>query len=63
MIVPDTFSRAYAEEVDVSETESFVLDLNSNHFQADDYKQIRQTVVDNPERFPDLKVDDHLVFK
>lgn len=63
MVVPDALSRAHADEIDVSDNESFVLDMNSNSFQSEKYKQLHDTVVNNPGRFPDIKTDDTRLYK
>lgn len=58
-------SRVYADEIsgDVTETEQFVVDLESDSFKSDEYTQINSTVTDNANRFPDLRTDGHLVFR
>lgn len=63
MVVPDALSRAYADEIVAAQPEQYALDLESEHFQSPEYMAIRQTVIDNPNRMPDLKVDGNLVFR
>lgn len=63
MVVPDTLSRAYADEIDSPQSDHFVIDLSSVEFQSDDYSQLRQSISEKPEKFPDLKVDEEMVFK
>lgn len=62
MVVPDTLSRAFEDEIGEIDTQ-FVLDLESDHFVSGEYAQKRQTISDNLERFPDLKIDDNLIFR
>lgn len=60
-VVPDTLSRVLVEEIiPVEETG---VDLNSNAFLSEDYSHMRTAISENPDRFPDLKVDGTLVFR
>lgn len=62
-IVPDTLSRAYAEEITTDQMNTFVLDLESDSFQSAVYVAKRETVIENQDRFPDLKVDGNHIFR
>lgn len=62
-VVPDTLSRAFADELEPVEQEAFVLDLESDSFQSTEYASMRQTIFENSNRFPDLKIEGNLIFR
>ena len=59
-VVPDTLSR----EDDISEICNMqAIDLQSPQFSESDYAELRKTFAENIEKFPDIKIDDGIVFK
>lgn len=60
-VVPDCLSR----ESDISEINNTMklVDLNSEHFDSDEYKSLRETVQQNQSRLPDVKVGEKYVYK
>lgn len=60
-VVPDALSRIPCSEVDSLELTEPEIDLNSIHFNDDDYKALRQKITDNESKFPDLKIVDNFV--
>lgn len=61
-IVPDALSRIHCESI-LECYEKNPINFNSQEFQSDDYKELMQTIKENQERLPDLKVVDNLVYK
>lgn len=61
-VVPDALSRVYVEEVDTSDT-VINIDLESVHFQDDEYEELKRTVEENQNRLPDVRVLDDRVYR
>lgn len=59
-IVPDALSRAHIEEVNGA---MLNVNLESTHFQDEEYLQLQQTINDNKNQLPDLKIVDGKVYK
>lgn len=60
-VVPDVLSRAYMQELSL--TDGFDIDLNSPLFLDQSYVEKKDLFLGNPDRFPDLKVVDNHIFK
>lgn len=61
-VVPDALSRIPVEcisSVDVSEP---VIDLNSPHFNDDDYINLKNKILQNIAKYPDMKICDNFVY-
>lgn len=61
-VVPDALSRIPCDNVCAIEFPEQEIDLNSEHFHDIDYKELRKRVVENQEKFPDIKVIDQYVY-
>lgn len=59
-IVADTLSRA-VEELDMSPED--ILGFDTVEFESEEYRQLRETIENNRDKFPDIKVEKGLVFK
>lgn len=59
-VVPDALSRVYMEEV--AAYPCLMVDLDSPHFDAEPYSKMREAVLDDNDRLPDLKVEGKHVF-
>lgn len=64
-VVPDALSRAFADEIDATNNQSnpFVLDLSHSSFNSAEYVAMRESVIQNQDRLPDLKVDDNQIYR
>ncbi|KAH8336090.1 hypothetical protein KR074_000017, partial [Drosophila pseudoananassae] len=62
-VVPDALSRAYEGASDEEVVAEVGMDYESPHFEAEEYKTLRETVEANGETVPDLKVMDGKVFR
>lgn len=60
-VVPDALSRVHIEEVGGNSV--LHIDLESEHFNAAEYEQLRCTIRENADRLPDTKVLDGKVYK
>lgn len=60
-IVPDFLSRVDMEELVLKE--NTFIDLESESFKSENYEKLRETVRQNSENLPDLRVIDHFVYK
>lgn len=61
-IVPDALSRIYCDSLE-EQYERIPLDFNSIEFKSEEYTKLIKTIETNQERLPDLKVEEHLVYK
>lgn len=59
-VVADTLSRLIAE-LDVNTDD--LLGFETTEFDSDEYSELRNTIVKNQEKFPDVKVVRNLIFK
>lgn len=61
-VVPDALSRVYVEELDTSDA-VINIDLESVHFQDDEYQELRRTVEENQSRLPDVRLVENRVYR
>lgn len=59
-IVADTLSRS-VEEVECSPGE--IIGFKTTEFESEEYKELKDTIMGNREKFPDLKIEKGLIFK
>lgn len=60
--VPDALSRLSLDAISPIEVEPEI-DIQSPSFESAEYMKLRQSIIDNKEAFPDLKVLDRFVYK
>lgn len=60
-VVPDALSRMHCEEVCQIDSEPEV-DLNSPHFSSPEYEALKLKIMENQEKFPDIKIVDRYVY-
>lgn len=61
-VVPDALSRIPSENIETVDTNDPEIDLNSPCFEEEDYINLRVKVLENQEKFPDVKVMDRYVY-
>lgn len=62
-IVPDALSRAFVEELSTVVENDGNIDFSSTEFNSDRYNALKENVVENQDRLPDIKIIDQHVFK
>lgn len=59
-LVADTLSRLpWIEEIDIEQ----IFEVNTNEFDSEEYRDLKNVIENNQNRLPDLKVEDNLVLK
>lgn len=61
-IVPDTLSRIYCDSL-MEDFKICPINLSSDEFKSDEYLQLIQTIKNNNEKLPDLKIEDDVIYK
>ena len=61
-VVPDTLSRAHLDSL-VMEEVAPLIDLDSEEFHSEEYKDLIGSIQKNQDQLPDLKVEDSFVYK
>ena len=61
-VVPDALSRMHAEQITIS-ISTFGIDLNSEEFKSEEYTNQKNTVQNNKDVLPDVKVDGNHIYK
>lgn len=62
-VVPDTLSRAFAEELTIENPNLTAIDLESPEFLSTEYLELKEVIETNQSRLPDLRIDGPRVFK
>jgi len=60
-VVPDALSRLHTEYLSALSHEDFV-DLNLQHFNSVDYKDIKEKLIKNQSHMPDVKIIDNVIY-
>lgn len=61
-IVPDALSRSVSAEVNSLTLIEPEIDLNSSHFEDEDYEELKVKIRENEEKYPDLRIVDKYVY-
>ncbi|XP_036347253.1 uncharacterized protein LOC118756607 [Rhagoletis pomonella] len=61
-VVPDALSRTFTEDLSALNVEHFI-DLDSEHFNSEEYEKLKAKAVENRSHLPDVKVIDKFVYR